>query len=109
MNTVLFTDDFERGDLYAELGLMVITSDWRGAVGFMRARESSTLICELSSARAIDVLRAVFGDEELKRNRVVGVAVDPETTATARRMGLEAVVEEGDMDGLAQLMGRVKA
>jgi hypothetical protein len=105
VEVILFTDDFNRGDRYEALGRMVVTADWRGAVGFMRARDRCILICELASARSIDVLRAVMGDPELRRNRVIGVAVDPETVATARRMGFEEIVAEEDMDDLARRMG----
>lgn len=104
MDFILFTDDFIRGERYEELGPMVITADWRGAIGFMRARERCTLICELSSARSIDVLRAIMGDADLRKNRVIGVAVDPETVATARKMGFEEIVAEDDLDGLASRM-----
>jgi hypothetical protein len=105
VNVILYTDDFTRGERYEDLGPMVITADWRGAVGFMRSRDRCTLICELSSARSIDVLRAVMGDPELIKNHVIGVAVDPETVETARRMGFDEIVAEDDLDGLAARMG----
>lgn len=82
---VLFTEDFNRADLYPGC---VATGDWRGAVGILRAHPEARLICELASARAIDVLRAVLADDELKKIPVTGIAMDDETVATARKMGL---------------------
>lgn len=103
---LLFTEDFNRSSLYELLGPVVTTADWRGAIGYIRSHSGVTILCELSSARAIDVLRAVMRDEELKSTRVIGIAMDPETTATARTMGLSEIVEEGEWDKVKGMVGR---
>lgn len=92
MELILFTEDFHRAELYSALGSPVATADWRGVVGWLRARGMPAgVILELGSARALDVLRALRGDSELAVHRVAGVAIDPEIAATARRLGMEPI------------------
>ncbi len=108
MELILFTEDFHRADLYAALGSPVATADWRGVVGWLRARTAPAgVILELSSARALDVLRALRGDAELAQHRVAGIALDPDTAATARRLGLDPVwsADEALAHG-AEMLGR---
>ncbi len=104
MPFLLFTEDFNRSALYEALGSIVTTADWRGAIGYLRCHDDVAIFCELSSARAIDVLRAVMRDEELKKVRVIGIDMDPETTATARVMGLQEIVPEGRIDAIRDMI-----
>lgn len=99
---ILFTEDFHRADLYAALGPPVATADWRGVVGWLRARTApAAVVVELGSARALDVVRALQGDPELGVHRLIGVGMDPETVALAVRLGIPRVVarEEAERDG----------
>lgn len=99
---ILFTEDFHRADLYGALGPPVATADWRGVVGWLRARNApAAVVVEIASARALDVVRALQGDPELGVHRLVGVALDPETVALAVRLGIPRVIprEEAERDG----------
>lgn len=101
MDFILYTDDFPRGARYEALRKeMVITADWRGAVGLLRANPDVRVVCELSSARSIDALRMVLSDPDLKETRIIGVDCDSETTATAKKMGLKEIIAEDDFAGL---------
>lgn len=103
---ILFTEDFHRADLYGALGPPIATADWRGVVGWLRARTlPAAVVVELASSRALDVVRALRGDPELEIHRLVGVALDPETVAMAVRLGIPRIFprEEAERDGGAAL------
>lgn len=105
---LLFTEDFQRVDLYAAFGPQVATADWRGVVGWLRSRTGpARVIIELSSARALDVVRALMGDPALTTQAMVGVAMDPAIADQARRLGLTSIVADGDWDGMRRELGDV--
>ncbi len=103
---LLYIDDYDRSTLYDVLGPHVTTSDWRACVGYLRAHPGLPLVCELSSARALDTIRAVLADSELSRFPVIAVACDPETTEAARRAGAPVIVPEGDTAAIRPHLGK---
>lgn len=46
----------------------------------------------------------ILGDDELKSTRVIGIDLDPETTATARKMGLAKIAPPDDLDAIRKYL-----